>query len=147
LVKQSNGRELYAQRGIDLANWTNIAVGGSWAYNPAMRRTAILLALVIVVLADAQTAKAEAARPLQDFTFAIARHQYGISDMDVSESTSEFGIEIETRVFFGPLGSRIVPFTATQGMVGFSLIAAGLVGLLIFAKLRRSRRSRSGKNG
>jgi hypothetical protein len=59
-------------------------------------------------------------RPTHDFTLRIGHHTFGFREW-------AFGRPSGSTVFFGPLGQRRVPFTATQGLVGCGFILALMI--------------------
>ncbi len=101
----------------------------------------VLTLLMLMVALSASEAAAQEIRPVHDYTVTLAGARLGISDLDVSESIGERGMEVVTRLYFGPFGSKQVPFTATQGLVGFGVIALILIASLVAFVLRWKRRS------
>ena len=110
-----------------------------------MRAAAKLMALVMVLAAR----EAGAA----DYSICWQEHYFGIVDADFDEYGSidangnpiTQGLSREgTAVLLGPLGFYEVPFTATQGLVGFIVILIALIVLpiAVLATRRKKRAAR-----
>jgi hypothetical protein len=83
-------------------------------------KTASILALVIVL---SITSEAGAAFVFDgtDCSIRIGKQRIGLADYYTSDGRSF------TNLYVGPLGAREVPFTATQGLIGFCCILATLI--------------------
>jgi hypothetical protein len=101
----------------------------------SMKPTSILLALV-VVLGFVNEARAQYSISYEhDYTIHLSDScSIGINDV-YAESE-----RIDTRVYFGPFGSIGVPFTATQGLIGFCCVLATLMVLLTVLSVRWKRK-------
>jgi hypothetical protein len=101
-------------------------------------RTASILLLLVLVLGLVSEAGAYGGRRVEtDYTFSMGEHQFGfwggreyscIPDSDPPPRWSE--------VMLGPLGTHEVPFTATQGLIGFCCILATLIILPVVLTVR-----------
>jgi hypothetical protein len=109
-----------------------------------MRTASILLALV-VVLNFVRDAGAFAPNFVaeQDHTIVVGGQTLGfrtgtwVGDIDFNTFVHP---RTATYAYLGPLGSHNVPFTATQGLVGFCVIVAGVIALaMVFTVLWRRR--------
>lgn len=78
-------------------------------------KAASMLMLLVVVLGCQPGIKGYT--PRRDYTTRICKYQYGFIDWTDEHST----------VVAGPLGDFNVPFTATQGLVGFCVILVTLI--------------------
>jgi hypothetical protein len=103
-------------------------------------RTASILLALIVVLGFVSEAGAQTDYVTErDYTFTVADQRYGFID----GADYYTGVrEPWTVICLGPLGSPEVPFTATQGLVGFGLILATLIIVPAVLTVRWSKRSR-----
>jgi hypothetical protein len=103
-----------------------------------MRAASILLALV-VVLGFVSEAGAQTDCVIErDYTFTVADQRFGFID----GSDYYTGIrEPWTVIWLGTLGSPEVPFTATQGLVGFCLILSTLIIVPAVLTVRWRRRA------
>jgi hypothetical protein len=114
-----------------------------------MRTASILLAMV-VVLGFVKEAGADAVPTrtprgnevprlrvrLDNYMALIGGKQFGIADRGDPISREP----AYTTLFAGPLGNYRVPFTATQGLVGFCLIMVALIASLTALTLRWKRK-------
>jgi hypothetical protein len=89
-------------------------------------RTASLVLALIVVLSAAKATAACKIVSYRDHTVHVASHRFGFVD---SAILSNEGIGYSTRIHLGPLGDHEIPFTATQGLIGFCIILATLIVL------------------
>jgi hypothetical protein len=102
-----------------------------------MRTASILLALVVVFFASEGLARMKT--PVHDFTVHLGQYSLGLCEYE-DESLIERKILYEneglqlpdllrtyTLLCLGPFGVHQVPFTATQGLVGFCCILATLI--------------------
>jgi hypothetical protein len=71
-------------------------------------------------------------------TLIIARQQIGFLDL-----RSPVTNRARTEIHLGPLGNREVPFTATQGLVGFCCILALLVIVPVLLTVRWKKRAQN----
>jgi hypothetical protein len=91
-----------------------------------MRTGSILLALV-AVLGAAREAVGQPTR--LDYAIEIADCRYGISECPSLAAWLEDSDHTITSLHLGPVGTYHVPFTATQGLIGFIVIVAMLIVL------------------
>jgi hypothetical protein len=111
-------------------------------YNGPMRTALILLALV-VVLGFVSIAQGECVGDLlSDKTIVVSGHTIGFRDFGFRWSLAGNGMDdfVSTEMYLGSLGSFEVPFTATQGLVGFCLIVVGLLALVTTLTFRWKRK-------
>jgi hypothetical protein len=104
-----------------------------------MRTASILLSLVVVLGFVRQVGAYSSAWFESfdtDYTIAIGTERFGIRDTIDIRTNSTY----RTEVFLGPLGVHAVPFTATQGSVGFCFIVAVLVIMSVGLMIRWKRR-------
>jgi hypothetical protein len=102
-----------------------------------MRTASILLAL-IVVLGFVSEAGAMASESVEhDFSFQLAGQTFGFTDGTLVGSTRSRPYSC---LHLGPFGFVNVPFTATQGLVGFCLIVVTFITLLVVLSVRWKRR-------
>lgn len=88
-----------------------------------MRHASILLTLV-VMLGKAREAGACPPNIVENHSVIIGDYAFGFCDVEVSVPGTVYGAW--TQMCCGPLGDYAVPFTATQGLVGFIVIVAVL---------------------
>lgn len=100
-----------------------------------MRAASILLALV-VVLGLPRDAISGQPYLVHDYSVVVGHHLYGVIDWpgEPESNTQPF-----TTAYFGPLGQHQVPFTATEGLVGFCVVVVGLVALVTVGTVRWKR--------
>jgi hypothetical protein len=128
--KQSKGdctflyRELYLvldiRRRSRLVRRADVRSAGASDEGGNVRAASILLALV-VVLGFAR--EAGAAKVTRDFTIQIGLQLFGLTDYATGPNHS---VQL-TVLHAGALGEREMPFTATQGLVGFCCILAAII--------------------
>jgi hypothetical protein len=115
-----------------------------------MRTASILLALV-VGLGFVREAGAEFVSTTRDCTIKIGDQWFGFADQWVNpapqfpDATNDgrncrYEDGLFTTMYIGPFGNRTVPFSATQGLVGFCLILVAFIALLVAVTVRRKRR-------
>jgi hypothetical protein len=103
-----------------------------------MRPVPILLALA-VVLCFVSESRAGIDLPVRNYTAKIAGHTFGFIDWPPYDSPA--GRERSyTTMYAGPLGKHDVPFTATQGLVGFCVLVVGMVALVTLFTFRWKRK-------
>jgi hypothetical protein len=102
-----------------------------------VKTTSILLAL-LMVLGIVSEAGAESGNICVEHNFLL---EFGGQVFGFLDSTHYSGAPPQYRsvLHFGPLGSREVPFTAVQGLVGFGCILATLVTLSALFTVRWQR--------
>jgi hypothetical protein len=98
-----------------------------------MKAASILLAL-IVVLGFVSEVGAAGPRTTCDLSFFVGDQRIGLADW-------EPGTWVPlpppwTILYLGPLGSYRIPFTATQGLVGFCLILVAFIAMLVALSVR-----------
>lgn len=103
-----------------------------------MRSASILLALVVVL-----GFVSEAGAEKYDYIVTVAGSRFGFEDLTHYSRGEMLGQYSVMRV--GPFGSHEVPFTATQGLVGFCLIGVAVIALLVVATVRWKRKSSAHK--
>jgi hypothetical protein len=95
----------------------------------AMRTASIQLALVIVLGAVRDAgAYAQEQRVSKNCSIEIGEYRLGFVEW-VSHYGNIRSSPDWTEMYLGPLGEHEVPFTATQGLVGFCIFVAGLIAL------------------
>jgi hypothetical protein len=103
-----------------------------------MQFASFLLALAFV-LGFVRDAGAHALHTTKNYTVEIGDMHFGIADLwgvtDFDPNRKSHSIEI-TQVYLGPLGSHEVPFSAAQGLIGFSVILAVLITLPVALTVR-----------
>jgi hypothetical protein len=105
-----------------------------------MRTASVLLALV-VALGFVREAGAIPIANVNNDDYSIwwGMQRFGFHD---GTSTKSDGTIVRwSFVNLGPLGSYQVPFTATQGLVGFCLIIIGLIALVTTLTVRWKRKA------
>jgi hypothetical protein len=61
----------------------------------------------------------------EEYTIAVAVHRWGLVDwVDLAGQCRA------TELYLGPFGKYKVPYTATQGLVGFCVIVVGMLALV-----------------
>jgi hypothetical protein len=101
-----------------------------------MRTASILLALVIVLGTTAEAgAYAEERRLSKNCSIEIGEYRLGFVEW-VSYWGNVRSSPYWTEMYLGPLGDYEVPFTATQGLVGFCTIVVGLIALPVVFTFR-----------
>jgi hypothetical protein len=103
-------------------------------------RTASILLTLVVVLGWARDASAlTELETKHDYTFRVGQFTIGFSD---GHACGMGGAEWDwSYIHVGPVGKRLVPFTATQGLVGFCLIVLTLIALMSAFAARWKRRA------
>jgi hypothetical protein len=109
-------------------------------------RTALILLAFVAVLGFVREAGADdGLPPKHDYTISIGGYSFGFLDWeyDIPGRDNELFRPNNARgnVCLGPLGYYKVPFTATQGLVGFCFILATLIVLPIVLTVRWRRRA------
>jgi hypothetical protein len=107
-----------------------------------MRGASILLALV-VVLCSAQEALAFASYIYKDRSVEIGTYRIGFADWAPGWNGEPNRPPPWTMMYGGPMGEWQVPFTATQGLVGFCLIVFVLIALLAAFAVRWKKKQAS----
>jgi hypothetical protein len=97
-----------------------------------MRKASILPALV-VVLGFASETEAQVVDASPNYTIVIGKCVFGIADFRRGEQL------LETCIFFGNERPLQVPFTATQGLVGFCVLVVGMLALVTMFTFRWKR--------
>jgi hypothetical protein len=101
-----------------------------------MRTASIVLALV-VVLGFAREAGAEyKSYTTHDYSACLAGYSFGFTDGHAYVNGYGRLEQPWQKIHLGPFGSHNVPFTATQGLVGFCIIIVGLIALPVMVTLR-----------
>jgi hypothetical protein len=103
----------------------------------------ILLALV-VVLGFVSEARAFFPENEHDYRITVASQCFGFTDYSVQQpgmKGRERTFRLQGEIYLGPLGACPVPFTATQGLVGFCMIVIGMVALVTMFTFRWKRKS------
>jgi hypothetical protein len=110
-----------------------------WQTNTMKLRLSILTTLIVVLGFVREAGAAE-------YQFCWRQQYYGIADVlfeycekidvngNFANPTGQF--EMITVIQFGPYYYAHAPFTATQGFVGFCLIVAAFIALLIALSVR-----------
>src|SRR5689334_18059355 len=91
-----------------------------------MRPASILLALAVVLGFVSEAEAYIFPPPTHDYTVTIGSNEIGFQDWVGQNVFGETG-SVLCQVRLGPLGIHQVPFTATQGLIGFCLILAMLI--------------------
>jgi hypothetical protein len=103
-----------------------------------MRSASILLALVVVVGFVSYAPAKTSPPPDHDFTFEVAGNLVGFRDWRYT--TILEGPQLHSVINFGPFGWLEVPFTATQGLVGFCALVIGMLALATMGTFRWRRK-------
>jgi hypothetical protein len=110
-----------------------------------VRAASILLPLV-VVLGFVREAGAIGIPLEHNYTVRVGDHAFGFVDFRVVDTpifVQPGTVRLQGVVKLGPLGSLNAPFTATQGLIGFSLILALLIIVSVVLTVRWRRRATS----
>jgi hypothetical protein len=102
-----------------------------------MRTTSILLALVVVLGFVSEAGAAVVAE--HDFTVTIGGKPFGFRDCHYTALLE--GLRVQSVLCLGPFGYHEIPFTATQGLVGFCMIVVGMLALVTVGTVRWKRKS------
>jgi hypothetical protein len=94
-----------------------------------MKTASIPLALVVVLGFVRTAAAMDVQEPVQQYAFWIGEWGFGFVEYPGG-----------TYMSLGPAGSYVVPFTATQGLVGSCVIVVGLVALATVFTFRWQRK-------
>jgi hypothetical protein len=106
-----------------------------------MRPTSILLAIVVVLgFVREAGAQQDIGVPVHSYTVSLGGRPFGLIEYNNDPRTQQQGEPTYTVLCFGTLGSRRVPFTATQGLVGFCVIVVGVVALVTVGTVRWRRK-------
>jgi hypothetical protein len=97
-----------------------------------MRTASILLALAVVL-----SFVSEAAAAVKTIRYAIEAGDYIFGLVEIYNDVDRTSV---TMLFLGPVGTHQVPFSATQGLVGFCVFLALLVIVPVVKKVRSNRR-------
>jgi hypothetical protein len=104
----------------------------------------MLLALVVVLGWTQEAAALIELETKHDYTFRVGQFTIGFSD---GHAWRNLDAEWDwSYVHIGPFGKRAVPFTATQGLVGFCTIVVGLAALLTTFTFLWKHSARNGNN-
>src|SRR5262245_10664074 len=108
-------------------------------------RTASILPALVVVLGFVSEAGAYVIEDViqDDRSIEIGGQRFGFIDWIPYYSGQKPHIPPVpnyTKVYLGPCGSHQVPFTATQGLVGFCLIVVGFIALVATLTVRWKRK-------
>jgi hypothetical protein len=108
-----------------------------------MQTASIPLAFIVVLsfVSEAAAASRADVSVKRNYTVIIAGQPFGFVDGETEYWTVHRQPYHEIRL--GPLGCHEVPFTATQGLVGFCVILATLVILPLVLKARWKRKQPS----
>jgi hypothetical protein len=106
-------------------------------------KTASILLASVVVLGFVSEAEAEFSWIVDhEYVVDIGPYQFGFADGRCGDdSLGQETWKPYSRAGFGPLGSGRVPFTATQGLIGFCLFVLTLIALLLAFAVRWKRRA------
>jgi hypothetical protein len=101
-----------------------------------MKTSSMLVALVVVLgfCRDARAISMPAIEPEHDYTVNILGHSFGFLDY-------ESGIAFAPVVYCGPFGDHAVPFTATQGLIGFCVVFVTLIFVPVVLTVRWKKRA------
>jgi hypothetical protein len=97
-----------------------------------MRLIPILLALVVVLGFVSQAGAEVITSP--NYTIVVGKYVFGIADFRKDDQL------LATSIFFGKGRPLDVPFSATQGLVGFCVIVVGMVALVMVGTVRWKRK-------
>ena len=114
-------------------------------------KTASILPALVVVLGFVSEAGAEVVSTTRDYSIKIGDQWFGFADQWVNPVPQfpfakddgrvyRYEDGLFTTMYLGPFGSRTVPFTATQGLVGFCCILATLIILPVVLTVRWKKR-------
>jgi hypothetical protein len=102
----------------------------------SMRAATVLLALIVVLSACVAKAGERDEVYYHFYTFAVGEQHFGFADRIIVFSGRADATDLLSLISLGPLGSHEVPFTATQGLIGFCVILAVLITLLVMLTVR-----------
>jgi hypothetical protein len=108
-----------------------------------MKATSLLLALAIV-LGFVSEAGAFSSWIYCNRSIEIGTHRFGFADW--SPGSGPPPTPPWTMIYAGPFGEWQVPFSATQGLVGFCILGVGMVALLTSLNVRWKRKSPSSES-
>lgn len=103
-----------------------------------MKTASILLALVVVLGFVSEAGARQVGYIDYSCTVNVGEHTYGFQDCHI-EHYGGF-LSRSTIARLGPLGNHHVPFTATQGLVGFCFIVVGMVAMVTVFTFRWKRK-------
>jgi hypothetical protein len=104
-----------------------------------MRTITILLALV-VVLGFVSEAGAYGPSIYCDRSVEVGPYRFGFADWAPGGNVVGISMQPWTAMYLGPLGYQEVPFTATQGLVGFCVFVVGMIALVTVGTIRWKRK-------
>jgi hypothetical protein len=98
-----------------------------------MKPTSILLSLVVVLGFVSEAGAERFAIPLHDYRITIGDCKFGFVDGrqggSITEACSTNAGHF-SKFYFGRDGEYAIPFTATQGLIGFCVIVVGMAALV-----------------
>jgi hypothetical protein len=103
-----------------------------------MRAASILLALVVVLSAREAGAEEANVAVERNYAVVVAGRAWGFMDGEAQYWTAN--PRPYSAILLGPYGRREVPFSATQGLIGFCLIVPTLIALLATFTVRWKRK-------
>jgi hypothetical protein len=105
-----------------------------------MRTASILLALVVVLgFVREATAFTEEPYICRDYSVVVREHRLGFADW-ACVTPDWKSTRVWSCLHCGRLGDFKIPFTATQGFVGFCVIVVALIALAVVLTVRWKRK-------
>ena len=114
-----------------------------------MRRSCIVLLVMVLLVSMTSGALAWASFPVRDYSVTVAGQRFGFTDWQPGwNGPEDDGAVPFTILELGSIGRFQVPFSALQGcLAALFLVLAGVVMLVVFVRRGRSRHGSAGGEG